>query len=462
MTNSPEGIHGTTVTVGGQWGDEGKGAVVERLTRRASAKNVIRFSGADNAGHTVYNEFGKTVLHLIPSGIFTARAILTGGVLINPERIMSEMEELDEKGVDISPDNLLLSEHAHMIMPWHVSRDKLKEAARGEGKIGTTGRGVGPAAADRTAREGLRLGDLLLPESDLEAKLMKELTFQTALTEMMQLQATFTRGDFDEMSHYAQMQLMRKALDRYDSAKIWDMLIRSKETLGPMIANPLPVIWKDHDDGETSIGEGAQGGLIGSVGGTYPYVTSTNPGLLGFCESTMIPPHEVRDTIAVAKAYMTRVGEGPMPTEMTDSEAEELRQLGGEFGATTGRPRRCGWFDGPATRHGAHRVCGARRLAISKLDILDYMDEIRVCDGYVIGGKFYNELQNPSADQLGPDVVTPHYRILKGWQESTTGARSFADLPENAQKYVLALEDTTGMPVDFVSVGPESEAMFEL
>lgn len=427
---------GTNAVVDNGWGDSGKGKIVD--VGAQSADLVIRYNGGPNAGHTIKNERGEFKLHLMPSGIFNpdALCVITGGVVVNPFILSDEIEELRKSGIAISSSNLLISKGAHLIMPWHRTRDSLEEVARGGEKIGTTGQGIGPVYADRASRNGLRVGDLLDPH--FEELFYRELVWQEKLTRLMSGQ-----------------ELGESANQFYDGDAILEQIRAAREFLSPLITNVMPVIFDHEKNGKNILGEGAQGALLDLDLGTYPYVTSSNPGLSGFVKSTGIDPRGINRVIGVTKAYTTRVGDGPMPTELLDETGEHIRQKGNEFGAVTGRPRRCGWLDIPAMKFGA-RVVSANSIALTKLDIFDGMSEVKICVGYEHNGRQYDTLPDPDPRFL--QEVKPIYETVLGWDEETTGCESFSELPANAKAYVLEVQEQLGLPIEIVSVGPDRQA----
>lgn len=435
MTERLKTWEGTNFVTDPAWGDNGKGKVVDLMAQRADL--VVRVNGGPNAGHTVRNEYGEFKFHLMPSGIFNPRAIcvLSDTVVVNPGILSDEILDLRRAGVEVTRNNLLISKNAHLIMPWHIRRDNLREVARGEERIGTTGKGIGPTYADRTERTGLRVGDLL--RQDFIDRFDKELLWQERLTKLM---AGEDRA-------------------QYDREQILADIAKAKEIITPMIANVLPVIWEHHDSGRKVLGEAGQGVLLDLDRGGYPDVTSSHPGIAGFNLATGIPPSEVDRVIAVTKAYTTRVGNGPLPTEIKDETGNRIRELGNEYGTTTGRPRRCGWLDIPAMRYGL-RVGGTTSLALTKLDIFDSFSQVEICVGYKIDTKEYKRA--PVADVEFMKSVEPIYETLPGWESDTTGVRSFDQLPKNAQKFVERVQEHVGIPIELVSVGPERESSIYL
>lgn len=427
-------LTGTNIVIDTAWGDSGKGKFVDLFS--GDADLVIRFNGGANAGHTVVNDYGEFKFHLIPTGIFNpdALSILASPVAISPLTLLEEIAELREKGVAISEKNLLISEYAHMIMPWHIARDRLREAARGNAKVGTTGRGIGPLYADRTERVGVRIGDML--KDDFEGIVLRELAWQKQLIALM------AKEDF---STYEEMLAEEKILADFRAAK---------KILAAMIGNPHPTIWRAQKEGKRILGEGAQGILLDIDAGTYPFVTSSHPGLTGFSIATGLQQKDIQRVIGVTKAYQTRVGSGPMPTELANETGDKLRELGHEYGATTGRPRRCGWLDLPALRYSL-QVGGVNTIALTKIDVLDGMDEIKVCTAYEYRGERYDTL--PTADAAFMAEAKPIYKSLPTWNAPTFGADDFGAFPAEARDYVKFIEASVGVPVEIVSNGPARE-----
>jgi adenylosuccinate synthase len=420
-----------TAIVGAQWGDEGKGRMVDALAGEMAW--VIRFQGGDNAGHTVVNEHGTFKLHLLPSGIFypNTRCLIGTGCVINPDTLLKEIEQVEAAGVDTA--NLFVSRRAHMLMPYHKMLDGLAEET-GETRIGTTKRGIGPAYADKALRRGLRLGDLLHPDW-LKPRL--EMAVAAANREL----AHFDQPPFEAESLFAQCQ-------------IW------AEKLGPRLIDPLPLVREAYLSQQPILLEGQLAAMRDMDWGTYPYVTSSNPTATFASVGAGLPPAAINRVIGVVKAYTTAVGAGPVPTDQGHNDtAQWLREHGGEYGATTGRPRRCGWLDTVALNYVAY-LNGFTDLAITKLDVLDGLDEIKICTGY--------RLPDGAVIDYVPDTpvyetVEPLYESWPGWPAgSTAPVRRWADLPEAAQKYLTRVEDLTGVLIRYVSVGPEREAMFEV
>ena len=414
------------------YGDNGKGKVVDCLAKRAEM--VIRTNGGANAGHTVTNEFGEFKFHLMPSGIFNPQAInvLSDTVVVDPLILAEEIIALKKAKFAVSKKNLLIAKNAHLVMPWHKMRDNLRETQRGKGKVGTTGRGIGPTYADRTERTGLRVGSLL--EKDFKLQFSKELDRQRKF--IRSIMGTEAEIDLDEKN-------------------ILKELLVSKEIIGEMITDVMPIISDYYHEGKRILGEAGQGVMLDIDRGGYPFVTSSHPGIAGFNLATAIHPRDMARVIGVTKAYATRVGEGPMATELQDKIGDKIREVGHEYGATTGRPRRCGWLDIPILRYGI-QAGGIDTLALTKLDIFDDFSEIDICVGYTVDGKKYDIL--PTADSVFLEKAKPIYKTISGWKKPTTNVRSFADLPLKAQQYIKKLETLTQVAIELVSVGPEREA----
>lgn len=419
-----KGIH---VVVDTLWGDSGKGKIVDIGAQNTKA--VVRFNGGDNAGHTINNNKGEFKLHLIPSGIFNPKTlcIIDSGVVVNPFVLEREIKELRSAGIPVSGKNLMVSRRSHLVLPWHVALDALRESLKKKNKIGTTGRGIGPAYADKTAREGLRIDDLF--EKDFKEKFEAECARQNYLIRMF--------GG--------------KPLHR---GNLYSQLKKLATFIRPFTGDTFSIIQHYVNSGKSILGEGAQGGLLDINLGGYPYVTSSHPTIPGFTLSTGIHDHSITNVIGVTKAYATRVGEGPMPTEQSGKIGARLLDVGREYGTTTGRARRCGWFDLPLTRYGS-LITGARTVALTKLDVLDSFEEIKVCTDYKIKDKKIS--MPPDADTKTLKSAVPVYETLPGWKKDITKVKKFKDLPANAKKYVLFLEKKLGMRIDIISVGPSRE-----
>ncbi len=418
-----------TAVVGAQWGDEGKGRIIDYLAQNADV--VIRFQGGDNAGHTVVNEYGKHALHLIPSGIFNPETqnIIGSGCVVNPEALAKEMESLTAVGVSL--DNLWLSTRAQMVMPYHRTLDELEERARGKDTIGTTKRGIGPAYADKAARSGLRLGDLLHPDW-LEARLDNALRTVHRKIEIL-------------------------GGEPVDGKELYACCMDYREQFAHRIVDTAPMVRRAIQAGQDVLLEGQLGVMRDLDWGIYPYVTSSNPTAAYAPAGAGLPARALDRVVGVVKAYSTAVGDGPFPVELFDEAGEKLRQVGEEFGATTGRPRRCGWFDGVAIGY-ATWLNGMTGLAITKLDILDHFDEIKICVGYEMPDGSVITDSMPDTPLLYQ--VKPVYETWLGWRESTEQCRRWDDLPKAARAYIHRLAELAGVKVDYVSVGPERDQMF--
>lgn len=413
------------VVVGAQWGDEGKGKVVDIYTEHAD--DVVRYQGGNNAGHTLVVNGEKTILHLIPSGILHKgkRCIIGNGVVLDPEVFIMEINRLKEKGRLQDDSALLVSESVHIIMPYHKRIDLAREAKSGDKKIGTTGRGIGPTYEDKIGRRGIRLMDLLDPEI-FARKLREYLEEKNFILEKMFGEEPLSYDEiFTTYSGYA-------------------------EILRKYVANTSLILHKDIEAGKKLLFEGAQGTLLDVDHGTYPFVTSSSTCVGGACTGSGVGPREIHEIIGISKAYVTRVGSGPFPTELLDADGEKLRQAGNEFGSTTGRPRRCGWFDAMVVRF-AVRVNGLTGVALTKLDVLNDFATIRICTGYTYEGKPVEDLP---ANLAVFEKCQPVYEEMPGWQCDIRGVRSFAGLPEKARQYVHRLEELIGCPIVLVSVGP--------
>ena len=415
--------------IGAQWGDEGKGKIVDLLAPHFDI--VTRYQGGHNAGHTVIirrdGADQKFVLHLIPSGITHPgkTCVIGNGVVVDPRALLVEMEELRAQGIDVGPHNLRVSNRAHLILPYHVALDRAIEASRGGNAVGTTMRGIGPAYEDKMARRGLRAGDLTDPAT-LSEKLSQTVRQANRLIAML-------GGDL------------------IDDKRVIEDGQRWCEQLAPHICDTTYYLNHAAREGKRLLLEGAQATMLDIDHGTYPFVTSSNSSVGGACTGAGIPPREVGCTIGVIKAYTTRVGGGPFPTELNDDLGEHIRARGGEYGASTGRPRRTGWFDAVIARY-AVMVNGLDALALTKLDVLDDLDEIRICVGYRINGRETDQVPY-DAGQMA--LAEPVYESMPGWQSPTVGVTSFAELPARAQTYVRRLEELSGAPFAFVSTGAE-------
>ena len=414
------------VLVGAQWGDEGKGKATDVLGSRVDY--VVKYNGGNNAGHTVVVGDEKYALHLLPSGILTpgCTPVIGNGVVVDLSVLFQELEALSARGVDVS--RLMLSASAHLIAPYHRTVDRVSERFLGNRKIGTTGRGIGPAYADKINRVGLRVQDLF-DEKILAQKVEGALATRNQLLVKVYNRRAITVDEVvDELLSYA-------------------------DRVRPMVADTGLELTRALDAGRTVVFEGGQATLLDVDHGTYPFVTSSNATAGGACTGSGVPPNRIDRVVAVVKAYTTRVGEGPFPTELTDDVGEGLRRAGGEFGTTTGRPRRTGWYDALIARYSA-RINGVTDFVLTKLDVLTGYESIPVCVAYDVDGVRHDEMP---VNQTDFHHAVPVYEELPGWSEDISGARSFSDLPPNAQAYVLALEEMSGARISAVGVGPDRE-----
>ncbi|RZT60922.1 adenylosuccinate synthetase [Microcella alkaliphila] len=416
------------VIIGAQWGDEGKGKATDLLAGRIDY--VVKFNGGNNAGHTVVIGDEKYALHLLPSGILTdgVTPVIANGVVIDIEVLFGELEALSARGVDVS--KLLISANAHVITHYHRTLDKVTERFLGKRQIGTTGRGIGPTYADKINRVGIRIQDLF-DENILRQKV------EAAL---------------DQKNHLLVKVFNRRAIT---VDEIVDDLLSYAERLRPMVADTALVLHEALERGETVLFEGGQATMLDVDHGTYPFVTSSNATSGGAATGAGIGPNRIDRVIGIVKAYTTRVGAGPFPTELFDESGEFLRKTGFEFGTTTGRPRRCGWYDAPIARYTA-RINGVTDFVMTKLDVLTGLERIPVCVAYDVDGERFDELPVSQSDF---HHATPIYEEFPGWSEDITGARTFQDLPENAQKYVLAIEAMSGARISAIGVGPGRDAI---
>ncbi|MGC2517578.1 MAG: adenylosuccinate synthase [Burkholderiales bacterium] len=415
------------VVIGTQWGDEGKGKVVDWLTDHA--QGVVRFQGGHNAGHTLVIGGKKTVLHLVPSGILRpgVTCYIGNGVVLSPQALLREMDELEGAGIDVAS-RLRISEACPLILPYHAAIDVARESAQGAGKIGTTGRGIGPAYEDKVARRAIRLQDLLVP-GRFSAKLEPLLDYHNfVLTKYLGVQPV-------------------------DFVRTRDEALALAPRLKPLVADVPRALYEAGKAGKNLLFEGAQGTLLDVDHGTYPYVTSSNCVAGAAAAGAGVGPQMLHYVLGITKAYTTRVGSGPFPTELENGTGELLRARGNEFGATTGRPRRCGWFDAAALRRSI-QINGVSGLCITKLDVLDGMEEVKVCVGYRIDGAF-SELLPVGAEDTAR--CEPVYEDLRGWQESTLGVSEYGKLPAKARAYLERLQAICGVPVDMISTGPERD-----
>ena len=413
------------VVLGTQWGDEGKGKIVDLLTDQAEV--VVGFQGGHNAGHTLVINGEKTVLHLIPSGILRehVQCLIGNGVVLAPDALLTEMRKLEATGVPVR-ERLRLSAACPLILPYHVSLDQARELKRGDAKIGTTGRGIGPAYEDKVARRGLRLGDLNTPSRFAE-----------------RLREVLDYHNFALTQYYG--------VDAVDFQRCFDDAMAMGQELLPLMTDVTAELQKYREAGAKILFEGAQGSLLDIDHGTYPFVTSSNTTAGGTATGSGFGPLYLDYVLGITKAYTTRVGGGPFPTELFDSTGARLAERGHEFGATTGRPRRCGWFDAVALRQ-AVNINSVSGLCLTKLDVLDGLETIRICIAYQDADG--NPLQSP-VDAEDYAKVVPVYEDVPGWSESTIGAKSLSDLPQAARDYIAKIETAVGAPIDVISTGPD-------
>lgn len=416
----------TVVLIGAHWGDEGKGKVTDFLAARAAM--VVRYQGGNNAGHTVVANGQEFKLHLIPSGILYAGkpCLIGNGVVLDPEVFIQELEGLEGRGIKTG--NLRISPRAQIIMPYHRKLDACEEKRRGDGKIGTTGRGIGPAYMDKAARVGIRMADLIDPEE-----------FAPKLKNILEYKNELLRKFYDE--------------EGFDYGEIYKKYTEYGKKLAGYVADVSLLIDDGIKKGQHILFEGAQGTLLDLDHGTYPFVTSSHPVAAGACLGAGLGPTRISKVVAVAKAYITRVGEGPFPTELKDDLGDYLRQRGHEFGTTTGRPRRCGWYDGVVARY-ATRINGLDCLAITKLDVLTGLDKLFLCTGYSYRGELLTEF--PATLKVLAQCQ-PVYEEMPGWQEDITTVRNYSELPENARAYLERISQVSGVPIAIVGVGPGRE-----
>jgi adenylosuccinate synthase len=415
------------VVLGAQWGDEGKGKATDQLGSRVDY--VVKFNGGNNAGHTVVIDGEKYALHLLPSGILTpgVTPVIGNGVVVDLEVLFGELDAITARGVDAS--RLLVSSNAHLIAPYHRTVDKVTERFLGKRRIGTTGRGIGPAYADKISRTGIRVQDLF---------------DEHILTQKVE-------GALDQKNHLLVKVYNRRAITVEETVAD---LLQYAERLRPMVTDTSIVLNQALDRGETVLFEAGQATMLDVDHGTYPFVTSSSATAGGACTGSGVGPTRIDRVVGVAKAYVTRVGEGPFPTELFDADGEWLRKTGGEYGTTTGRPRRCGWYDAVVARY-ASRVNGLTDLVLTKMDVLTGREKVPVCVAYEVDGVRHDEM--PSDQSLLHHAV-PVYEELDGWWEDISHCRTFEDLPVNAQRYVLALEEMSGTRISAVGVGPGREA----
>jgi adenylosuccinate synthase len=414
------------VVLGTQWGDEGKGKIVDLLTE--DAKYVVRYQGGHNAGHTLVIDGKKTVLHLIPSGILrnNVKCIIGNGVVLSPDALIHEMEPLEARGIPVR-ERLFISEACPLILPYHIALDQAREIARGKKAIGTTGRGIGPAYEDKVARRGLRVGDLF-----------DRVTFAEKLKEVMEYH------NFHLVNYY-------KA-EAVSYEEVLAQVMGYADLLTSMVIDVTNELDAARKRGDKIMFEGAQGTMLDIDHGTYPYVTSSNTTAGGVAAGSGFGPRHLGYILGIAKAYCTRVGAGPFPTELHDEVGEHLGVKGAEFGATTGRKRRCGWFDAVAMRR-AIQINSVTGFCLTKLDVLDGLEEIKICTGYQMKDGSIATVSPMAADAF--DGITPIYETMPGWSETTFGAKTLDALPQAALDYIKRIEELTGTPVDIISTGPD-------
>ncbi len=418
----------SVVVVGIQWGDEGKGKIVDLLTERADV--VVRFQGGNNAGHTLVVRGEKFIFHLIPSGILheDKMCVIGNGVVVDPLVLTEEMDALEKQNIRVTPERLRISSRAHLILPYHRYLDQAGESKSGK-KIGTTGRGIGPAYEDKVARRGIRVADFMVPE-----------IFNQKLR------------DNTERANFILTRLMDAQPVPQDAFTPFNGELR--ERLRPFVADTSNLLYESLKEGKSVLFEGAQGAMLDVDHGTYPFVTSSNTVTGNVSCGTGVGPGAIGSVVGVLKAYTTRVGGGPFPTELHDETGQALRDKGAEYGATTGRPRRCGWFDAVAVRH-AVRINGVTSIALTKLDVLEGLPEIRACVGYQLDGEKCDGVP-PLSTEL--DRVVPVCQTMRGWTRDISGCRTWEALPDAAREYVQFIEKAVGVPVDIISVGSDREA----
>lgn len=420
------------VVFGSQWGDEGKGKIVDMLAEKASA--IVRFQGGNNAGHTLVVNGEQCILHLIPSGVLHAgkKCLIGNGVVLDPVVFCEELDKLAERGIDVSPERLMVSKKTHVIMPYHRAMDVARESTKSDAKkIGTTGRGIGPCYEDKMHRCGIRAGDFINKEL-LREKIDKALEEKNVLL----------RHLYDEPA--------------IDGQAVYDELLPYLDRLIPYLGDVSSAIQEANEKGGMVLFEGAQGTHLDIDHGTYPFVTSSNTVTANAASGSGCSPRALDRIVAIVKAYTTRVGGGPFASELFDADGDYMQSKGGEFGATTGRKRRCGWLDMVVLRESV-RLNGPTELAITKLDVLSGLKELKICVAYKYNGE---EILYPPQEQNGMAHVEPVYETLPGWEEDITAAKSWDDLPDNARDYLKRIEELSGVPVGLVSVGPDRAQTF--
>lgn len=414
----------TVAIIGSQWGDEGKGKVIDYLARKADV--VVRAQGGNNAGHTLVVGDKKYALHLIPSGILNPKTIniIGNGVVFDPKGFLDEIDMLEKDG--ICTENIKISDRSHVIFPYHKKIDELSEDARGDAKIGTTKKGIGPCYMDKTERSGIRICDLMDKEI-FKAKLKEQINKKNEVIEKI-----YGEQPFDFNSVYEEYIQYAKQIEKY-------------------VDDTSVILYEAIKEGKKVLFEGAQGTLLDLDLGTYPYVTSSHPTSGGFCIGSGIGPNMIKDVLGIVKAYTTRVGKGPFVTELMDEVGDKIRTQGNEFGTTTGRPRRCGWFDAVIVRY-ASRVNGLTSISLMLLDVLTGFEKVKICTGYKLGDKTISEFP-ASLEML--DKCEPIYEELDGWNEDISGATTFEELPKNTQRYIERIEELVGVNIGIISVGPK-------
>lgn len=417
--------------IGAQWGDEGKGKIVDFLSQNSDY--VIRFHGGNNAGHTVINKFGKFALHLVPSGIFHSKTkvIIGNGVVIDLQVLFEEIEMLEKCKIKLQ-NKLFISPRCHLIMPYHKLLDSLYEKAKGKNKTGTTGKGIGPTYSDKVSYNGIRIADLMDKKSFAE-KLKIQLLVKNKILQAL-----------------GEQQLSQKDIEK--------VFFDFREKVKPFVLEPFPIIAKALQDKKNILLEGAQGTLLDNDWGTYPFVTGSTVLIGGINAGAGIPINKITRIIGIVKAYTTRVGGGPFPTELAGDLGEKLRTIGGEFGSTTGRPRRCGWLDIELLKFASY-INGFTELTITKLDVLDSFKEIKICTHYILNGKKVNYYDG-DANFLAK--VKPIYRTFKGWNKSTKGITQYKDLPKEAKQYLKEIENLTGTSIKYISTGAKRNEIIKL
>lgn len=415
--------------VGAQWGDEGKGKIVDLLSE--DADYIVRYAGGNNAGHTVINTHGEFKLHMVPAGVFNPKAtcILANGVVLHPPALLEEIKLLEDNGIDLAPgERLVISDKAHLIMPYHLLQDELEEKARGSRAIGTTKKGIGPAYMDKTGRLGIRVCDILDPYS-----------FRDRLEYVLNYKNDFLANLY--------------GIDSLSFDSIFEEYCDYGQKLSPFIGQTEIALRWAAEDGALVIMEGAQGALLDPDFGTYPFVTSSSPVAAGSAQGAGLSPNLIESVIGVYKSYSTRVGAGPFPTELHDEVGHHIREKAVEYGATTGRPRRCGWFDAVLGRYSS-MINGYTSVALTRLDVLDELDTLKICTGYRLNGSV---LTDPPSSAASLAKCQPVYEELPGWRTSTRDARSFEDLPPRARQYVERIQELISAPIDLIAVGPRRE-----